>query len=136
MLKIGEVLPMSKYSRTGHDSSRCVLIEVDCGAILGYNGAMLLKGLIEYQSLERMAELIGISPEHARELIDTMNDSSSKLLVETSEASPVGERLTVTAEGKKALESFWKLYRDFKLSLCGRAREEKTQSLSLQCACK
>ena len=127
---------MSKYARIGHDSSCCILIEVDCGAILGYNRAMLLKGLIEYQSLERTAELIGISLEHARELIDTMNDSSSKLLVETSKESPVGEGLTVTAEGKKALESFWKLYRDFKLSLCGRAREKKTQSLSPQCACK
>ena len=127
---------MSKDSRIGHDSSRCILIEVDCGAILGYNRAMLLKGLIEHKSLEGTAELIGISLEHARELIDTMNDSSSNLLVETSEESPVGEELTVTAEGKKALKSFWKLYRDFKLSLCSRAREKKQQSLSPQCVCK
>lgn len=101
---------MIEYSSTEHDSGRCILIEVECGAILGYNRAMLLKDLIEYKSLERAVESVGISLQHARELIDNMNENSSNTLVETSEESAVGARLTVTAEGKKALESFLKLY--------------------------
>jgi len=127
---------MIEYPSTEHDSGRCILIEVECGAILGYNRAMLLKGLIEYKSLERAVESVGISLQHARELIDNMNENSSNTLVETSEESAVGERLKVTAEGKKALEFFWKLYREFKLSLCLSARQKTTQSLLLQCVCK
>ncbi len=127
---------MIEYSGAKHDSRRCILIEVECGAILGYNRAMLLKGLIEYKSLERAVESIGISPDHARELIDTMNGNSCHPLVETSEEPFDGERFTVTAEGMKALKSFWKLYRDFKLSLCGLARQNGKQSLSLQCVSK
>lgn len=129
-------LSMIEYSSTEHDSGRCILIEVECGAILGYNRPMLLKGLIEYKSLERAVESVGISLQHARELIDNMNENSSNTLVETSEESAVGERLIVTAEGKKALESFWKLYREFKLSLCSSARQKTAQSLLLQCVCK
>ncbi len=127
---------MIEYSSAEHDSSRCILIEVECGAVLGYNRAMLLKGLIEYKSLERAVEAIGISLQHARELIDNMNDNSTNPLVETSEEALMGERLAVTAEGEKALESFWKLYREFKLSLCSRARQKITQPFSVQCVSK
>src|ERR1700690_3200939 len=108
---------MIEHSSAEHDSSRCILIEVECGAILGYNRAMLLKAIIEYKSLERAVESVGISLQHARELIDNMNENSRNTLVETSEKSAVCERFTVTAEGKEALESFWKLYREFKHSL-------------------
>lgn len=127
---------MIEYTGSERNSNGCILIEVDGGAILGYNRALLLKNLIYYQSIERAAESIAISHEHARELIDVMNDSSRRPLVEIAKEIPGGARFTMTAEGQRALESFWELYGEFKLSLCSKMSKERKRLSRKQCVHK
>ena len=108
----------------------CVLIEVEGGALLGYNRARLLENIAILSSISEAANAVSISYQHALELVELMNGHSRVPLVETLKDGNHAGEAKLTPEGQTALESFWVLYEAFKLSICdqldGRSQHKHT----------
>ena len=96
----------------------CVMIEVEGGALLGYNRAQLLENIAIFSSIAEAANAVSISYEHALELVDLMNGHSRVPLVEKLNAGSGFGEAKLTPQGRNALRSFWVQYKNFKLSLC------------------
>ena len=73
---------MNRDFQGASNYGQCILIEVESGAVLGYNRAMLLRKVMEYGSVEKAAKSISIPSDHAHELIAGMNKSARLPLVE------------------------------------------------------
>lgn len=97
--------------------SPCVMIEVEEGALLGYNRARLLENISASSSIAAAADAVPISYEHALELIELMNGSSKTPLVEKQNAVSNISEAKLTPAGQNALRRFWDLYNELKLSI-------------------
>ncbi|MFA5353423.1 MAG: hypothetical protein WC291_04275 [Thermodesulfovibrionales bacterium] len=93
----------------------CFLVEVEGGAMIGYNRAMLLSEIRRLGSVDEAARAVPIPCEHARELVKTMNRYSRRPLVEKLSE---GKGVQLTEEGEKALQSFWRFYGELKIARC------------------
>ncbi len=114
----------------------CVLIEVEGGALLGYNRARLLENIAILSSISGAADAVSISYQHALELVELMNGHSSAPLVETLNAGSNVRKSKLTPEGRNALRSFWALYEKFKLSICDQLDRQSEQKHVTACAHK
>jgi len=112
----------------------CVMIEVEGGALLGYNRAQLLENIAIFSSIAEAANAVSIPYEHALELVELMNSHSCFPLVEKLNAgSNIGEA-KLTPQGRIALRSFWALYKNFKLSLCAQISGQAQRKHAAACA--
>jgi len=121
---------MNSYSQGMSTRSQCILIEVECGVVLYYNRAMLLNKVMEYGSVEYAAKSITIPTDHANELTAVMNKSARLPLVEITGEDIKVKQVRLTKEGERSLKSYWKLYKEFKLSLCLEMKEYRDLSAS------
>ncbi|NTU43697.1 MAG: LysR family transcriptional regulator [Nitrospirales bacterium] len=94
----------------------CFQVEVEGGAMIGYNRAMLLSEIRRLGSVDEAARAVPIPCEHARELVKTMNRYSRRPLVE--ELREGKGRVQLTEEGERAVHEFWRFYEELKIARC------------------
>ncbi|MDI6800768.1 MAG: LysR family transcriptional regulator [Thermodesulfovibrionales bacterium] len=90
-----------------------VWIEGREGTFLGYGRVVLLERIKQFGSISEAAKSMNMSYRHAWELVDSMNRQVKNPLVETATGGKGGGGARLTEAGEKAIEAFWKLYRDF-----------------------
>lgn len=100
-----------------------VWIEGEEGTFLGYGRIILLERVREFGSITRAAKSMEISYRHAWELVDSMNRQAGGPLVEAATGGKGGGGARLTEEGEKAVNLFWRFYKDFQEFLEREAKE-------------
>ncbi|UNY97631.1 winged helix-turn-helix domain-containing protein [Zhouia spongiae] len=83
-----------------------IWIEADDHVLLGHGRVKLLKSIEEYGSLSKAAKSLNMSYKKAWDLIDAINKSSEKPVVETAIGGKNGGGTNITKYGKKLIEAF------------------------------
>ncbi|GAB4490280.1 MAG: winged helix-turn-helix domain-containing protein [Thermodesulfovibrionales bacterium] len=96
-----------------------VWIDGSEGTFLGYGRVVLLDRIGQYGSITQAAKSMEISYRHAWKLVDSMNRQAPAPLVETATGGTKGGGARITAEGERAVKTFWKLYNDFQKFVAG-----------------
>lgn len=96
-----------------------VWIDGSEGTFLGYGRVVLLERIRQYGSITQAAKSMEISYRHAWKLVDSMNRQAPSPLVETATGGRKGGGARITAEGERAVMTFWKLYNDFQKFVAG-----------------
>ena len=86
-------------------------IEGKEGTLLSFGRVVLLDRIKRYGSINKAAKSMEMSYRHAWELVDSMNRSGGKPLVITAIGGKNGGGTRITAEGEKAVKTFWELYK-------------------------
>jgi 8-oxo-dGTP diphosphatase len=84
-------------------------IEKDGKVIMGEGRAELLKHIVEFGSLTRAAEEMGMSYRHAWGIVQEINDAIGKEIIHSERGGAEGGATELTDEGKKLLEDFEKM---------------------------
>ncbi len=87
------------------------------GTFFGYGRAVLLERIIEYGSITKAAKSMDMAYRHAWDLVDSMNRQSPRPFVVLATGGKGGGGAQVTADGRKAIELFWKFHTDFRAFL-------------------
>ena len=93
--------------------------------IMGEGRAQLLKGISELGSIAAAARAIHMSYRTAWHLVDSMNSTFSKPLVETSSGGKGGGKAKLTPFGELVLQEFFRLRKDMENYLTVKARDFK-----------
>jgi 8-oxo-dGTP diphosphatase len=83
-------------------------IEKDGRFIIGEGRATLLKHILEFESLTRAAEEMGMSYRHAWGILREMSEAMGKEIVHSERGGAEGGKTVLTPEGEKLLEDFEK----------------------------
>lgn len=94
-----------------------IWIEGPEGTFLGYGRVVLLERVREHRSISAAARSMSMSYRHAWDLVDSMNRQSPAPLVEKSTGGRGGGGARLTAEGARAIKTFWAAYEDFQTFL-------------------
>jgi 8-oxo-dGTP diphosphatase len=84
-------------------------IEKDGKVIMGEGRATLLKHIVEFGSLTRAAEEMGMSYRHAWGIVQEINDAVGKEILHSERGGADGGATELTDDGKKLLEDFEKM---------------------------
>jgi 8-oxo-dGTP diphosphatase len=84
-------------------------IEKDGKVIMGEGRAELLKHIVEFGSLTRAAEEMGMSYRHAWGIVQEINDAIGEEIIHSERGGAEGGATELTDEGKKLLEDFEKM---------------------------
>jgi molybdate transport system regulatory protein len=95
----------------------CVIIEMEHGATLGYRKAVLLNEIQALGSLSKAAKVSKIDLGHARDLIQEMNHSFSKPLVDYRGNPLSDDRVALTPKGAVTVQSYWQHFEPVWLSI-------------------
>lgn len=71
----------------------------------------MLDRIKRYGSISKAAKSMEMSYRHAWELVDSMNSRGGRPLVITAIGGKNGGGTRVTADGEKAVKTFWDLYK-------------------------
>ncbi len=85
-------------------------IERDGKVIVGEGRAMLLKYIMEFGSLTRAAQEMGMSYRHAWGIVQEINEVVGKEIVHAERGGVEGGKTILTDEGKRLLENFEKMH--------------------------
>ncbi|HBI16366.1 MAG TPA: ModE family transcriptional regulator [Desulfobulbaceae bacterium] len=94
------------------------------GTFLGYGRVVLLERIRDCGSISQAAKSMDMSYKHSWDLLDSMNRQTGQKLVETVRGGKQGGGASLTPAGEKAIATFWRFYRKFKLFL-----DEMTEEL-------
>ncbi|TET89737.1 MAG: NUDIX domain-containing protein [Methanomassiliicoccales archaeon] len=83
-------------------------IEKDGRYVIGEGRAALLKLIVEYESLTRAAQEMGMSYRHAWGVLREMSQAFGKEIVHSERGGAEGGKTVLTPEGKELLEEFEK----------------------------
>ncbi|MFQ5433069.1 MAG: winged helix-turn-helix domain-containing protein [Nitrospinota bacterium] len=81
------------------------------GTVLSFGRVVLLDRIKRYGSISKAAKSMEMSYRHAWELVDSMNSRGGRPLVITAIGGKNGGGTRVTADGEKAVKTFWDLYK-------------------------
>jgi 8-oxo-dGTP diphosphatase len=84
-------------------------IEKDGEVIIGEGRATLLKYILEFESLTRAAEEMGMSYRHAWGIVQEINETLGKEIIHSDRGGAEGGKTFLTEEGKRLLEDFEKM---------------------------
>ncbi|MGQ9812785.1 MAG: winged helix-turn-helix domain-containing protein [Dissulfurimicrobium sp.] len=85
----------------------------DRETFLGFGRVTLLQRIAEYGSISQAARSMDMSYKHAWDLVDSMNRSAGRLLVETSTGGKGGGGARLTDFGRDVIRTFWEIYDRF-----------------------
>ena len=88
-------------------------LEKDGEIYLASGRIELLKKLVELGSISAAADAMGISYQHAWNMLDKMNTLSNEPLISTSQGGKGGGGTVLTEKGKLLLSNFEKLQKNF-----------------------
>lgn len=84
-------------------------LEKDGKVIIGEGRATLLKFILEFESLTKAAEEMGMSYRHAWGIVQEINEVLGKEIIHSERGGVDGGKTQLTDEGKKLLEDFDKM---------------------------
>ncbi|MEE9116071.1 MAG: NUDIX domain-containing protein [Thermoplasmata archaeon] len=84
-------------------------LEKDGKVIIGEGRATLLKYILEFESLTKAAEEMGMSYRHAWGIVQEINEVLGKEIIHSERGGVDGGKTQLTDEGKKLLEDFEKM---------------------------
>jgi molybdate transport system regulatory protein len=87
------------------------------GTFLGHGRVVLLERIREYGSITKAAKSMEMSYRHAWDLVDSMNKQAKRSFVELATGGKGGGGASVTEEGERAIQLFWKFSADFEVFL-------------------
>ncbi|GAB6191824.1 winged helix-turn-helix domain-containing protein [Desulfocastanea catecholica] len=99
---------MEKACVTPPDS--CVMIEMEPGIYLGYRKAVLLNEIEALGSLEKAAKTSRVGLQHARDLINEMNNSFSRPLIRFTGKVYDCDQIQLTKYGQSVARSYWRQF--------------------------
>ncbi len=88
-------------------------LEKDGKVIIGEGRATLLKYILEFESLTKAAEEMGMSYRHAWGIVQEINGTLGKEIIHSERGGVDGGKTQLTDEGKKLLEDFEKMNATF-----------------------
>lgn len=98
-------------------------LEGRSGTFLGYGRIVLLERIRDYGSISQAAKSMEMSYKHSWDLLDSMNRQAGRKMVETTRGGTQGGGATLTPAGEQAIETFWRVHRQFQ-SFLDRMTEE------------
>lgn len=84
-------------------------LEKDGKVIIGEGRATLLKHILEFESLTKAAEEMGMSYRHAWGIVQEINEVLGKEIIHSERGGVDGGKTQLTYEGKRLLEDFDKM---------------------------
>lgn len=84
-------------------------LEKDGRVIIGEGRATLLKHILEFESLTKAAEEMGMSYRHAWGIVQEINEVLGKEIIHSERGGVDGGKTQLTDEGKRLLEDFDKM---------------------------
>lgn len=84
-------------------------LEKDGKVIIGEGRATLLKFILEFESLTKAAEKMGMSYRHAWGIVQEINEALGKEIIHSERGGVDGGKTQLTDEGKRLLEDFDKM---------------------------
>ncbi len=84
-------------------------LEKDGKVIIGEGRATLLKHILEFESLTKAAEEMGMSYRHAWGIVQDINEVLGKEIIHSERGGVDGGKTQLTDEGKRLLEDFDKM---------------------------
>ena len=100
-----------------------IWIEGPEGTFLGYGRVILLERIRDHSSISAAARSMSMSYRHAWDLVASMNRQSASPVVEMSAGGKGGGGARLTAEGERAIKTFWSAYEDFQRFLETRGKK-------------
>ncbi len=92
---------------------------------LGYGRIKLLERIREHGSISAAARSMGMGYRHAWRLVDSMNKAAPEALVKTVTGGAGGGGAKLTGAGERAIELFWRIYKEMEDFLENETRDVK-----------
>ncbi|WP_435357203.1 winged helix-turn-helix domain-containing protein [Emticicia sp. SJ17W-69] len=112
-MTIKEIIKPSKQLHM----SGMLRIESENDRFMGPGRVELLEKIIETGSISQAAKLMGMSYKKAWDLINSINQHTTKPIVTTQTGGEKGGGTIVTEEGKQLITAFKKLHSEFNIYL-------------------
>ncbi|MFN3921845.1 MAG: winged helix-turn-helix domain-containing protein [Caldimicrobium sp.] len=112
--KAHKACELSAKNENGYELRGKIWIEGKEGTFIGFGRIILLERIKEYGSISKAAKSMKMSYKHAWDLVESMNRQANTPLVITTKGGKGGGGAYLTPEGEKSIQTFWKIYRNFK----------------------